>query len=110
MLCGITVPTPPMRCLGVPGAAVVCGGGGRTREVGMWQGQTSPPPAATWGERDVGKPVQQGCNLELIKAQMRKEVEKEVRLQVSGGEGPVPAAWPGPTAVGDVGVCSVVSP
>ncbi|XP_025049307.1 IQ and AAA domain-containing protein 1-like [Alligator sinensis] len=37
---------------------------------------------ATWGERDVGKPVQQGCNLELIKAQMRKEVEKEVRLQV----------------------------
>ncbi|XP_019363459.1 PREDICTED: IQ and AAA domain-containing protein 1-like [Gavialis gangeticus] len=41
---------------------------------------------ATWGEWDTGESVQQGCNLELIKAQMRKEVEKEVRLQQKLGK------------------------
>uniref|UniRef100_A0A452GM39 ATPase AAA-type core domain-containing protein n=1 Tax=Gopherus agassizii TaxID=38772 RepID=A0A452GM39_9SAUR len=54
-----------------------------------WEGQKQhltclPFPAATWGNWDESDNFEQRYEPELIKAQKRKELEKELRLQVRG--------------------------
>uniref|UniRef100_A0A8C4YAK9 IQ motif containing with AAA domain 1 like n=1 Tax=Gopherus evgoodei TaxID=1825980 RepID=A0A8C4YAK9_9SAUR len=66
-------------------------GANEPREEGQgrqsWEGQKQhltclPFPAATWGNWDESDNFEQRYEPELIKAQKRKEVEKELRLQV----------------------------
>uniref|UniRef100_A0A8C8S6J7 IQ motif containing with AAA domain 1 like n=1 Tax=Pelusios castaneus TaxID=367368 RepID=A0A8C8S6J7_9SAUR len=68
--------SPPCEKWGLPGKPPG-GGGGREAASNL-----RPCPAAVWGKRDESSNLEQHYEPELIKAQMRKEVEKELRLQV----------------------------
>uniref|UniRef100_A0A8C8VLD1 IQ motif containing with AAA domain 1 like n=1 Tax=Pelusios castaneus TaxID=367368 RepID=A0A8C8VLD1_9SAUR len=86
--------SPPCEKWGLPGKPPG-GGGGREAASNL-----RPCPAAVWGKRDESSNLEQHYEPELIKAQMRKEVEKELRLQVRGRDrlcpgGPRELALPG---------------
>uniref|UniRef100_A0A8C3HDN7 IQ motif containing with AAA domain 1 like n=1 Tax=Chrysemys picta bellii TaxID=8478 RepID=A0A8C3HDN7_CHRPI len=55
-----------------------------------------PFPAAIWGNRGESDNFEQRYEPELIKAQKRKEVEKELRLQVRGRDSAVSREYKGP--------------
>uniref|UniRef100_A0A8C3SNL8 IQ motif containing with AAA domain 1 like n=1 Tax=Chelydra serpentina TaxID=8475 RepID=A0A8C3SNL8_CHESE len=61
------------------------GGAGKAELGGAKAASDLPPyPADIWGNRDESDNFEQRYEPELIKAQKRKEVEKELRLQVRG--------------------------
>uniref|UniRef100_A0A674JSA1 IQ motif containing with AAA domain 1 like n=1 Tax=Terrapene triunguis TaxID=2587831 RepID=A0A674JSA1_9SAUR len=76
------------------------GGAGKAELGGAKAASDLPPfPAAIWGNRGESDNFQQRYEPELIKAQKRKEVEKELRLQVRGRDRAVSRARPGSVAI-----------